>query len=50
MRFRHDRERADMRAGHFRIVFVMMVVRTAPDAARTQRIYPENAHEDPGEF
>ena len=38
----HDRERADVRAAQFGVVIVMMVMRTAPDAARTQS---ENAKE-----
>ena len=45
MRFGHDRKGTDVRPADFGIMLVMMIVRTPPDAARTQRKNPEDAHE-----
>ena len=36
LRFGHDRERPDVRPAQLRIVVVMIVMRTPPDAARAQ--------------
>ena len=43
--FRHDRERADVRAAQLGVVIVMMVVRRAPDAAGAEREDSHAAHQ-----
>ena len=42
---RHDRERTDVRAAQLGIVMMMVVVRTAPDAAGTQNEKAKDSHE-----
>lgn len=45
LRTGHDRKRANVRPPQLRIMIVMVVVRTAPDAARAQRIDAKDSHE-----
>jgi len=46
IRRRHDRKGTDVRAAQLGIVVVMMVVGTAPDAARAEREDAEYLHDD----
>ena len=45
----HDWERTDVRAAQFGIVIMMMIMRTAPDAAGTQGENPKESHNQFGQ-
>ena len=49
LRLRHDRKRTDVRPAQLGIVVMMMIVRTAPDAARAKSVNSKHPHQPLGQ-